>query len=259
MFLAVFSICILGFGLQKQQYQQLKAPKHIAIIMDGNGRWAKKRLLPRFIGHQKGLNAVKRVVSHCASIGVESLTLFAFSTENWRRPEEEVSKLMSLFLKALQREVSKLDENNVRLQIIGDRSAFSEEIQSNIALAESKTSNNTGLVLNIAANYGGRWDIVEAVKKWQKAHPEKTVDELDEYALNDYLCLAGLAEPDLLIRTGGEQRISNFLIWQMAYTEFYFSDVLWPDFDEAALDQAVQSFSMRQRRFGKTGEQITAC
>lgn len=257
--MAVFSILYLGLGLQKQQIQQLKLPKHIAIIMDGNGRWAKKRLLPRFIGHQKGLNAVKRVVSHCAELGVESLTLFAFSTENWRRPEEEVSKLMSLFLKALQKEVAKLAENNVRLQIIGDRSAFSAEIQASIAQAEKTTAGNTGLVLNIAANYGGRWDVVEAVKKWQLAHPEKSVAELDEQALNEFVCLTGLSEPDLLIRTGGEQRISNFLIWQMAYTEFYFTDVLWPDFDEKALDTALESFSVRQRRFGKTGEQVATC
>nr|WP_028486552.1 isoprenyl transferase [Thiomicrorhabdus chilensis] len=243
----------------KPKNQQLSIPQHIAIIMDGNGRWAKKRLLPRFIGHQKGLNAVKRVVSHCSELGVRSLTLFAFSTENWRRPEDEVNKLMGLFLKALQREVGKLDENNVKLQIIGDRSAFSEEIQANIELAESRTADNVGLVLNIAANYGGRWDVVEAVKKWQEKNPHSPISELDEQALGQHVCLAGLPEPDLLIRTGGEQRISNFLIWQMAYTEFFFTPTLWPDFDESSIDEAILSFSQRERRFGKTGDQVKSC
>ena len=248
-----------GFGLLKQQNQQLNVPKHIAIIMDGNGRWAKKRLLPRFIGHQKGLNAVKRVVSHCAEIGVESLTLFAFSTENWRRPVDEVNKLMALFLKALQREVSKLDENNVQLKIIGDRSAFNDEIQAHIAQAESTTADNDGLVLNIAANYGGRWDMIEAVKRWQAANPESNISQLDEATLSNYVCLAEHAEPDLLIRTGGEQRISNFLIWQMAYAEFYFTDTLWPDFNEKSIDDAVLSFNQRERRFGQTGDQVKSC
>lgn len=243
----------------KPKNQQLCIPEHIAIIMDGNGRWAKKRMLPRFIGHQKGLNAVKRVVSHCSELGVRSLTLFAFSTENWRRPEDEVNKLMGLFLKALQREVGKLDENDVKLQIIGDRSAFSEEIQANIELAETRTADNEGLVLNIAANYGGRWDVVEAVKKWQKAHPHMPISELNEKALSQHVCLSGLPEPDLLIRTGGEQRISNFLIWQMAYTEFFFTPTLWPDFDESSIDEAIQSFSQRERRFGKTGDQVKSC
>ncbi|MBN2865504.1 MAG: di-trans,poly-cis-decaprenylcistransferase [Thiotrichales bacterium] len=227
--------------------------------MDGNGRWAKKRLLPRFIGHQKGLNAVKRVVTHCAEIGVESLTLFAFSTENWRRPPEEVNKLMGLFLKALQREVSKLDDNNVKLQIIGDRSAFNDEIQTHIELAEAQTADNDGLVLNIAANYGGRWDMVEAVKRWQLANPDLDVSHLDESALSKYVCLAEQAEPDLLIRTGGEERISNFLIWQMAYAEFYFTDTLWPDFNEKSIDDAVHSFNQRERRFGQTGDQVKSC
>jgi len=257
--MAVFHILIQRFGLLKQQNQQVNVPKHIAIIMDGNGRWAKKRLLPRFIGHQKGLNAVKRVVSHCAEIGVESLTLFAFSTENWRRPPEEVNKLMGLFLKALQREVSKLDDNNVKLKIIGDRSAFNEEIQTYIDLAESQTASNDGLILNIAANYGGRWDTVEAIKKWHIANPERDLSELDEASLSKYVCLAEQAEPDLLIRTGGEQRMSNFLIWQMAYAEFYFTDTLWPDFNELSIDEAIASFIHRERRFGKTGDQVKSC
>lgn len=234
-------------------------PKHIAIIMDGNGRWAKKRLLPRFMGHQKGLKTVKKIVAHCAELGVESLTLFAFSTENWRRPQEEVSQLMQLFLSALQREVTKLNENNVRLRIIGDRKGFNDEINANIDKAEQMTSQNTGLTLNIAANYGGRWDIVEAVKKWQKANPEADIEELDEQQLSQYVCLAEQPEPDLLIRTGGEQRISNFLIWQGAYTELYFTDVLWPNFVEKELDKAISSYAKRERRFGQTSEQLKSC
>ncbi|WP_255358039.1 isoprenyl transferase [Thiomicrospira sp. XS5] len=233
-------------------------PKHIAIIMDGNGRWAKQRFLPRFVGHQKGVNAVKRVVKRCGEIGVESLTLFAFSTENWKRPEEEVNKLMGLFLMALQKEVSKLNENNVRLRVVGDRSAFSDEIQAHIEKAEALTADNTALTLNIAANYGGRWDIIQAVKAWQTAHPEQSVADLTEADLSQYVCLADQATPDLLIRTGGEQRVSNFLIWQMAYAELYFSDELWPDFNENSIDQAVTSFQNRERRFGKTSEQVTS-
>ncbi|MCF6254008.1 MAG: polyprenyl diphosphate synthase [Thiomicrorhabdus sp.] len=224
--------------------------------MDGNGRWAKKRFLPRFMGHQKGLKSVRRMVAHCSSLGIKALTLFAFSTENWRRPPDEVNKLMGLFLKALQKEVSKLNENNIRLLIVGDRSAFSSEIQEHIEIAESMTRDNTGLVLSIAANYGGRWDIVEAVKKWQLANPEKSVSEMDEAALAQYVALNELPEVDLLIRTGGEQRISNFLIWQMAYAEFYFTEDLWPSFDEASIDKAIESFASRERRFGKTSEQV---
>lgn len=231
-------------------------PRHIAIIMDGNGRWAKKRFLPRFVGHQKGLKAVRKVVGHCAQLGVQSVTLFAFSTENWKRPEDEISKLMSLFLTALQKEVEKLNKNDVRLKIVGDVSRFSEEIQENISLAEEKTKNNKGLQLNIAANYGGRWDIIEAVKRWQSAHPKVSIDDLNESELTQYVCLADQPEPDLLIRTGGEQRISNFLIWQMAYAEFYFTDELWPDMDEASIDKAIDSFSCRERRFGQTSEQV---
>ena len=239
-----------------QQFQQDLQPQHVAIIMDGNGRWAKKRFLPRFIGHQKGLKSVRRMVAHCSTLGIKALTLFAFSTENWRRPPDEVNKLMGLFLKALQKEVSKLNENNIRLLIIGDRSAFSAEIQAHIDIAESMTRDNTGLVLSIAANYGGRWDIVEAVKKWQLANPERSVSEMDEAALAQYVSLSELPEVDLLIRTGGEQRISNFLIWQMAYAEFYFTDDLWPDFDESSIDKAIESFASRERRFGKTSEQV---
>ncbi|WP_338064729.1 polyprenyl diphosphate synthase [Thiomicrorhabdus aquaedulcis] len=215
--------------------------------------------MPRFVGHQKGLNSVKRVVQHCSKVGVKALTLYAFSTENWRRPPDEINKLMGLFLKALQREVTKLNENNVRLLVIGDRTAFSQDIQTHISLAEATTARNTGLVLTIAANYGGRWDIVEAVKKWQHAHPDLSINDLTEAQLTHWLCLKELPEVDLLIRTGGEQRISNFLIWQVAYAELYFTDTLWPEFDEAALDAAIASFKQRERRFGQTSEQVTKC
>lgn len=235
----------------------LQIPQHIAIIMDGNGRWAKKRFLPRFVGHQRGLSAVKRVVSLCAKHNVAVLTLFAFSTENWKRPQEEVTQLMGLFLKALKSEIKKLNENNVRLRVIGDTSVFSSEIQTYVAEAETLTQSNTGLTLNIAANYGGRWDIVQAVKQWQLAHPESSVESLTETQLSQYLTASDLPEPDLLIRTGGEQRISNFLLWQMAYAEFYFTDTFWPDFGEEALTDAIYSFNKRERRFGQTSEQVS--
>lgn len=247
-------------SLVKTQQKSSKAqPKHIAIIMDGNGRWAKKRLLPRFVGHQKGLNAVKRVVAHCSEIGIEALTLFAFSTENWKRPKDEVNKLMGLFLKALQKEVVKLSDNNVQLRIIGDRTAFSAEIQEHIAKAEALTSENTGLVLSIAANYGGRADILQAVKAWQASNPNLDIAQLSEDDLNEYVALTDIAQPDLLIRTGGEQRISNFLIWQAAYAELYFTDALWPDFAEQDIDKAIESYAGRERRFGKTSEQVAQC
>ena len=239
-----------------QNVQQDHIPQHIAIIMDGNGRWAKKRFLPRFLGHQKGLKSVKRLVRQCSTLGVKALTLFAFSTENWNRPQDEVNKLMGLFLAALQKEVAKLDENNIKLLVIGDRSRFSDEIQSHISRAEVLTAHNTGLVLTIAANYGGRWDIVEAVRLWQLDNPEKNCSELSESDVDQYICSSQLPDVDLLIRTGGEQRVSNFLIWQMAYSEFYFTDELWPDFDEASLNRSIDSFNDRERRFGKTSEQV---
>lgn len=234
----------------------MNQPKHIAIIMDGNGRWAKKRLLPRFVGHQKGLKAVKKVVSHCSELGIESLTLFAFSTENWKRPQDEVNKLMGLFLMALQKEVKKLHQNQVRLQVIGDRALFSEDIQSHIQKAEALTEHNQGLTLNIAANYGGRWDVLQAVKSWQLDFPESSVNDLTEEQLSSYLSLSKQSDPDLLIRTGGEQRVSNFLIWQLAYAEFYFTDELWPDFDDKSINRAIASFASRERRFGRTSEQV---
>ncbi|WP_118819363.1 isoprenyl transferase [Neisseria lactamica] len=227
-------------------------PKHIAVIMDGNGRWAKKRFLPRIMGHKRGLDALENMVKHCAKLGVQYLTVFAFSTENWRRPEDEVSFLMGLFLQALQKQVRRLHENNMRLKILGSRERFNRQILKGIEEAEALTANNTGLTLSIAADYGGRWDILQAANKLIA----DGVSEITEDALAKYLMLGDAPEPDLFIRTGGETRISNFLLWQMAYAELYFTDILWPDFDETALDAAVASFQKRERRFGRTSEQL---
>lgn len=229
--------------------QQQCIPRHVAIIMDGNGRWAKKRMMPRFMGHRKGAQRVREVVQACAEAGVEVLTLFAFSTENWQRPQEEVSALMQLFLDALNKERDALHDNNIRLRVIGDRSRFEPSIQVAIEEAERLTANNDAMVLNVAANYGGRWDIVQAVRGLLKAGCAP--DAITEEAIERHLSTAGLPEPDLLIRTGGEQRISNFLIWQLAYTELYFVSTLWPDFDRQALQVALEAFSQRQRRFGR--------
>lgn len=232
-------------------------PSHVAVIMDGNGRWARKRFLPRVAGHKRGVETVRTLVKKCAELNVKYLTLFAFSSENWRRPEEEVSFLMGLFMDALKREVVKLHDNNIRLILIGDRSKFGSALIEQITLAEQLTANNTGLTLTIAANYGGRWDILQAVNKMQLAHPEKA-GRFDESDIADALSMHFAPEPDLFIRTGGETRISNFLLWQLAYTEFYFTDVLWPDFDDQAFLKAVQSFQQRERRFGRTSEQLTS-
>jgi len=233
-------------------------PKHIAIIMDGNGRWAQKRLMPRIMGHHAGVRAVRKIVEYCAKSNVEVLSLFAFSSENWRRPKDEVNLLMELFMATLQTEVDKLDNNNIRLKIIGDKSAFSDKLQEKIRAAEQQTENNTGLTLVIAANYGGRWDITQAVQKIVAAITRGEIQEqvISEELINQYLVTADLPEPDLFIRSGGEERISNFLLWQLAYTEFYFTEALWPDFDQQLLEQAVISFKSRQRRFGHTGEQM---
>ncbi len=230
-------------------------PQHIAIIMDGNGRWAKKRFLPRVAGHQRGVETVREVVKACRELGVEYLTLFAFSSENWRRPAEEVSFLMQLFLKMLEREVRKLHENNIRLKIIGDRSHFDDQLNHRIAEAEQLTASNTSLTLTIAANYGGRWDIMQAVQAMLQARPELSVG-FSETEIEPYLSMQYAPEPDLFIRTGGEQRISNFLLWQMAYTELYFTDTLWPAFGRETLHAAIQSYQMRERRFGRTSEQV---
>ena len=235
-----------------------KIPHHLAIIMDGNGRWARKRLLPRVAGHRVGLEAVRKTITACVEQGIKVLTLFAFSSENWRRPEEEVGLLMKLFMTALENEVKKLHKNGVRLRVIGELSAFSPELQQRIAESEALTATNTTLTLVIAANYGGRWDITQATRRLaaQVERGEIASDDIDEERIRQQLCLADLPEPDLFIRTGGEQRISNFLLWQLAYTEFYFTDLLWPAFDAEALQVALDSFAGRQRRFGRTGEQV---
>ena len=233
-------------------------PKHIAIIMDGNGRWAKKRQLPRIAGHRAGVENVRLIVQRCAELEIEALTLFAFSSENWRRPPKEVTLLLDLFVAALEQEVDKLHENGVRLKIIGDTSAFPKKLQSRIQSAESLTANNRGLNLSIAANYGGRWDIVRAVQTLAERVKLAELDpsEITEDLITSHVCLADLPEPDLFIRSGGEQRVSNYLLWQLAYTELYFTECLWPDFDAAAFDAALESYHTRQRRFGQTGEQI---
>ena len=231
-------------------------PRHLAIIMDGNGRWAKRRHLPRFAGHKRGVEAVRGVVKACAERGVGYLTLFAFSSENWRRPPEEVALLMQLFIGALENEVRKLHRNGIRLRVIGERHRFDAKIQSLIAEAERLTAGNAGLTLTIAANYGGRWDILQALNRYSREHPPKEEAEIRETDLAPYLAMSYAPEPDLFIRTGGEQRVSNFLLWQLAYTELYFTDTLWPDFDAAALQAAFDSFGRRERRFGRTSEQL---
>jgi len=230
-------------------------PRHIAIIMDGNGRWAKQRFMPRVMGHQRGVETVREMVRACRELGVEYLTLFAFSSENWRRPAAEVSFLMQLFLKMLEREVGKLHENNICLKVIGDRSRFDAPLVRHIEEAERLTAANSGLTLTIAANYGGRWDIMQAMHALSQAHPDRAA-AFDEEELQPYLSMYYAPEPDLFIRTGGEQRISNFLLWQLAYTELYFTDILWPAFDRAALEAAIKSYRKRERRFGRTSDQL---
>lgn len=220
--------------------------------MDGNGRWAKKRLLPRVAGHKRGLDAARDVVTACRKLGVGYLTLFAFSTENWRRPEEEVSFLMELFFRALESEVERLAANNIRLRVIGNRARFGESLNQRINAAEARTAGNDGLVLTIAADYGGRWDVLQAVN----ALIGEGKTRIEESDLVSRLSMAYAPEPDLFIRTGGEQRISNFLVWQLAYSEFYFTERLWPDFDAGALEEAIESYRLRERRFGRTSEQL---
>ncbi|MDP1978083.1 isoprenyl transferase [Undibacterium sp.] len=234
-------------------------PKHIAIIMDGNGRWATKRFLPRVAGHVKGVEAVRGMVEACAKRGVSYLTLFAFSSENWRRPAEEVSLLMRLFVTALEKEVAKMHANNIRLKVVGDLTRFDAHLQKMIIAAEEKTANNQGLTVTICANYGGRWDIIQAMNRLQKDRlvPGQAAQEVTEEQLAAYLSMAYAPEPDLFIRTGGETRISNFLLWQLAYSEFYFTDTFWPDFDADALDISIQSYQNRERRFGRTSAQVT--
>ncbi len=237
---------------------QQSLPKHVAIIMDGNGRWAQLQGKARVSGHKAGVKAVRRTVSTASKLGVESLTLFAFSSENWRRPDKEVNLLMELFFTVLQRELKLLDKNDVRLNIIGDISRFSERLQKQIQRAQDKTKDNSGLVLNVAANYGGRWDIANAARvlAQQVVNGEIAVDSIDENAINQHLSMHEQPEVDLLIRTGGDFRISNFILWQAAYAEFVFTETLWPDFDEHIFRDALATFASRQRRFGLTGCQI---
>ncbi|MDX1588959.1 MAG: polyprenyl diphosphate synthase [Oleiphilaceae bacterium] len=233
-------------------------PRHVAVIMDGNNRWARGRHLSGVAGHRAGVGAVRAAVETCARAGVEVLTLFAFSSENWRRPREEVGALMKLFLMALKREVRKLDRNNIRLRVIGDRSRFSNVLQEHIQQAESVTAGNDGMTLVVAADYGGQWDITQATRHiaHEVAQGRIQPDEVDEALIEQHLCLGDLPPPDLLIRTGGEQRISNFLLWQFAYTEFYFSPVYWPDFMHDQMRAALDAFALRKRRFGRTDEQL---
>jgi undecaprenyl diphosphate synthase len=233
-------------------------PRHIAIVMDGNGRWAKARLRPRSFGHNAGRKAVREVVEGCLRQGVEALTLFAFSSENWRRPDEEVGALMELFLRALDKEVDELHEQGVRLRFIGDLTAFNAELRKRMELAMARTADNLKLALNVAVNYGGRWDIVHAARQAAiaVAQGELRIEDIDEARLGGWTSLAELPPLDLFIRTGGEVRVSNFLLWQIAYAELYFTETLWPDFDQACLARAIEDFARRERRYGRTGEQI---
>jgi undecaprenyl diphosphate synthase len=231
-------------------------PRHVAIILDGNGRWARRRHLPRFAGHKRGVEAVRRVVRACAERGVGFLTLFAFSSENWRRPPEEVALLMQLFVAALTREVRKLHRNDIRLKVVGDTSAFDPKIRALVEAGERLTEGNRGLTLTIAANYGGRWDILQALTRLTREQPEAIANGITEEHIAPYLSMAYAPEPDLFIRTGGEQRVSNFLLWQLAYTELFFTERLWPDFDADALDEAIDWYRGRERRFGRTSEQL---
>jgi len=234
-----------------------EVPRHVAIIMDGNGRWAKRQHLPRIAGHRRGVEAVRATVRACGERGIEYLTLFAFSSENWRRPAEEVALLMQLFQLALTSEVEKLHRNGVRLRVAGDTRRFDPNIRRAIEQGERLTARNKDLTLTIAANYGGRWDILQALSRLAQER-KGALGEIDELALAPYLAMSYAPEPDLFIRTGGERRISNFLLWQLAYTELYFTETLWPDFDAAALDAAIASYRNRERRFGRTSEQLEA-
>lgn len=244
--------------LNADKISQQCLPKHVAIIMDGNGRWAESKNRPRVYGHKKGVDAVRQSVQFCTKLGIQSLTLFAFSSENWRRPEDEVNTLMELFLFVLSKEVKKLHKNNVKLTIIGDLSRFSDTLRGKVDAAHALTRDNTGLQLNVAANYGGRWDITQATKQLaqQVAQGQLLPDDITEEHLGDCIAMNDQGELDLLIRTGGDVRISNFLLWQAAYAELYFTDTLWPDFNEAAFADAIACYVARERRFGCTGEQI---
>ena len=238
----------------------MSIPRHIAIVMDGNGRWAQRRHLPRKLGHREGQQAVRATVEHCRQRGVDALTLFAFSSENWQRPGDEVRALMELFVKALDSEVDELDRNGVRLAFIGDLDRFDPQLSQRMRLAMARTAGNAALRLNVAVNYGGRWDIAQAARHVAGAalRGEIALDDIDEQTLAPHLCLADQPPVDLFIRTGGEVRVSNFLLWQLAYAELYFTDTLWPDFDAAALDAAIDAFAQRERRYGLTSAQLRA-
>lgn len=225
-------------------------PRHIAVIMDGNRRWARDHGVPKAIGHARGAKRVRGLVEACISRGVKHLTVFAFSTENWKRPQDEVSSLMALFVRYLQKEASDMHRHGIRLKVIGDRSAFDARLQKLMAHVEDMTADNTRLTLTVAANYGGRWDMLQAMKTWHTEHPGADASEITEEALRPYLSLSGAPDPDLLIRTGGEVRISNFMLWQSAYTELYFTSALWPNFSAELLDQALAWYAGRERRFG---------
>jgi undecaprenyl diphosphate synthase len=237
---------------------QASVPSHVCVIMDGNGRWAKKRLMPRSYGHRKGVEATRRCVEFFANAGVDHLTLFTFSSENWNRPDDEVSQLMDLFMQSLQRYSDELHEKGLRIRFIGDRARFAKKLQRQIELTEQKTADNPGMTLHIAANYGGHWDIVNAARELASRvlAGEINLEQIDAEQFAAGLSLADVPNPDLFIRTGGEQRISNFLLWQLAYTEFYFCDCLWPDFDYAEMQSALDEYRRRQRRYGKTSEQV---
>lgn len=233
-------------------------PRHVAIILDGNGRWAKKRFLPRVAGHKVGLDTAKRIVRYSGELGIEALTLFAFSSENSRRPKEEVGMLFKLFLVAVKSEVQELHKKNAQLRVIGDKNVFPTELQLYMDEAEKLTKDNTGIRLTVAANYGGRWDMTQAVQQIAQKieNGELSAKDINENLINQHISTQGLPEPDLFIRTGGETRISNFLLWQLAYTEMYFTDTLWPDFDEKQFQLALDSFAKRERRYGRTSEQV---
>ena len=233
-------------------------PQHIAVIMDGNGRWARRRFMPRLAGHRAGVDAARQIVKNCARRGIKVLTLFAFSSENWRRPEKEVSHLMRLFLSGLEDEASELHENNIQLRFIGDRTHFSEKLAVKINEVEALTQTNTGMTLIIAADYGGKWDIVQATRKLaaKAISGEITPDAITEEDVAAHLSFADLPDPDLFIRTSGEMRISNFLLWQLAYSELYFTEKFWPDFDDTELEKALQHYVGRERRYGYSGEQL---
>lgn len=231
-------------------------PNHICIIMDGNGRWANSRGFPRTVGHGYGVKSVKRIVQACHKRGIEYLTLFAFSSENWRRSADEVGLLKQLFLRAMTREIDRLNENNVRLKLVGDLAPFGDEIYTLAQQSMQKTENNTGLTLSVCANYGGRWDILNAMSQYLKMNPNLKPEHVTEADFSQYLSMSYAPEPDVLIRTGGECRISNFLLWDLAYTEMYFTSTLWPDFNEVSLDEVLADYALRERRFGRSHERI---